>query len=335
MQAWLRGNKMTYIKKLLVAPAVASVLAIGFIFPANSETTVKINAVTAFTSDSDWERGFWVFVKNVEELSDGKVEIDYIGGPDAVPPFEQIEALRSGVMDLSTNAGSYFSGTIPEGDVMKLSELTPWEERENGAHDLFTEILAEHGVHYLGRYHTPGVEFNFYVRDRIESVDDFKGQELRISPLYRPFSLAMGVVPVQLAHGEIYTALERGMIDGLGAGNVGIYEQGHHEYVNYIIEPGFYGNDQVIVMNLERWNALSKDVQDILTEAIKKTERETFELIRKIAEEERSKLLEAGLEVIELEDADRYIELAREKGWEDAIERAPENGPRLRDFLTR
>lgn len=303
--------------------------------PVAKSDPIRIDAVTAFGSNSDWERGFWVFADKVKEISGGDVEINYIGGPEAVPPFEQIEALRSGVMDLSTNAGSYFAGTIPEGDTMKLSELTPWEERENGAHELLSEILAGHGVHYLGRYHTPGVEFNFYVSDRVERVDDFRGQELRISPLYRPFALAMGIVPVQLAHSEIYTALERGMIGGLGAGNVGIYEQGHHEFVKYIIEPGFYGNDQVILMNLDSWNALPESAQAVFTEAIKQTERETAELIQKLANEERQKLLGAGLEVIELEDANSYTELARDKGWEAAIETAPEHGPELRKLMTR
>jgi TRAP-type C4-dicarboxylate transport system substrate-binding protein len=297
--------------------------------------TVTLNVVTAWTQDSDWERGFWVFADKVEELSDGRVELNYVGGPEAVPPFQLIEAVRTGVVDLATNAGSYFSSVVREGDAMKLSELTPWEERENGAYDKLREILAGHGVHYLGRYHTPGVEFNFYTRNEINSTADFKDVPLRISPLYRSLALALGIVPVTMPHAEIYTALERGLVDGLGAGNIGVYEQGHHRFVRYIVEPGFYGNDQCLIMNLAKWESLPGDVQEILTEAAKQTERETSESVTALAAEERQKLLDAGLQVITLSDADVYTQLAKEKGWEDVIAVAPVTGPQLMELLTK
>jgi TRAP-type C4-dicarboxylate transport system substrate-binding protein len=297
--------------------------------------TVTLNVVTAWTKDSDWERGFWVFTEKVKELSNGRINLRYVGGPEAVPPFELIEAVRTGVVDLATNAGSYFSSVIREGDAMKLSELTPWEERESGAYGKLREILAGHGVHYLGRYHTPGVEFNFYTRNRINSTADFKGVRLRISPLYRSLALALGIVPVTMPHAEIYTALERGVVDGLGAGNIGIYEQGHHKFIRYIVEPGFYGNDQCIIMNLNKWNALPKDLQEILTEAAKQAERETHVRVKQQVAEERRKLLEAGLQVAKLSDADTYSRLAKEKGWEDVMKVAPKTGPELKKLLTK
>jgi TRAP-type C4-dicarboxylate transport system substrate-binding protein len=297
--------------------------------------TATLNVVTAWTKDSDWERGFWVFTEKVKELSNGRISLRYVGGPEAVPPFELIEAVRTGVVDLATNAGSYFSSVIREGDAMKLSELTPWEERETGAYGKLREILAGHGVHYLGRYHTPGVEFNFYTRNRINSTADFKGARLRISPLYRSLALALGIVPVTMPHAEIYTALERGVVDGLGAGNIGIYEQGHHKFIRYIVEPGFYGNDQCILMNLNKWKALPKDLQEILTEAAKQAERETHARVKQLAAEERKKLLDAGLQVVKLSDADTYSKLAKEKGWEDVMKVAPKTGPELRKLLTK
>jgi TRAP-type C4-dicarboxylate transport system substrate-binding protein len=297
--------------------------------------TATLNVVTAWTKDSDWERGFWVFTEKVKELSNGRISLRYVGGPEAVPPFELIEAVRTGVVDLATNAGSYFSSVIREGDAMKLSELTPWEEREAGAYGKLREILAGHGVHYVGRYNTPGVEFNFYTRNRINSTADFKGARLRISPLYRSLALALGIVPVTMPHAEIYTALERGVVDGLGAGNIGIYEQGHHKFIRYIVEPGFYGNDQCILMNLNKWKALPNNLQEILTEAAKQAERETHARVKQQVAEERKKLLDAGLQLVKLSDADTYSKLAKEKGWEDVMKVAPKTGPELRKLLTK
>jgi TRAP-type C4-dicarboxylate transport system substrate-binding protein len=308
--------------------------AAGTTFESRADTAT-LNVVTAWTKDSDWERGFWVFTEKVKELSKGRINLRYVGGPEAVPPFELIEAVRTGVVDLATNAGSYFSSVIREGDAMKLSELAPWEERETGAYDKLREILAGHGVHYLSRYNAPGVEFNFYTRNRVNSTADFKGARLRISPLYRSLALALGIVPVTMPHAEIYTALERGVVDGLGAGNIGIYEQGHHKFIRYIVAPGFYGNDQCIIMNLNKWKALPNDLQDILNEAAKQAERETHARVKQQVAEERKKLLDAGLQVVTLSDADTYSKLAKDKGWEDVMKVAPKTGPELRKLLTK
>jgi TRAP-type C4-dicarboxylate transport system substrate-binding protein len=294
-----------------------------------------LRAVTAFAQNNDLEKGFWLFVEKVQALSGGSVHIEYLGGPEAIPPFEQIEAVRSGVVDLSTNAGSYFSSAIPEGDAMKLSELTPWEERDNGAHAFFADVLAEHGVHYLGRYNTPGLHFNFYTKERVETLEDLRGLRMRISPLYKPFAEALGIVPVQLAHSEIYTALERGMVDGIGAANIGMSQQGHQKFLGFIVEPQFYGNDQVIIMNLEAWNDLPQAAQDAITQAIIETERESSEAFGAIASEERQTIVDEGLEVVMIPDAEQYLSLAREQGWADLVAKSPETGPQLREMLTR
>jgi TRAP-type C4-dicarboxylate transport system substrate-binding protein len=327
------------VRSLVTATGAAAFLVLfagGDTTAQQAKDTATLRVVTAFATKSDWERGYWLFADKVEKLSNGRIKLHYIGGPEAVPPFQQIEAVRTGVVDLATNAGSYFSSVIPEGDAMKLSELTPWEERDNGAYEAMRAILAAKGrVHYLGRYHTPGVQFNFYTKDRIASTKDFKDRRLRISPLYRAFALALGVVPVTLPHAEIYTALERGLVEGLGAGNVGIYEQGHHKFVRYVVEPGFYGNDQVILVNLDAWNRLSDEHKRILTEAMKQTERESAELIKRQAAEERRKLEQAGITAVTLSDADQYLRLAKEMAWQEVVKVAPENGPKLMKLLTK
>lgn len=298
---------------------------------------VTLRAATAYIKNNDLEKGFWAFVEKVQTLSEGKIKIQYIGGPEALPPFEQVEAVRNGTVDISTNAGSYFSSVIPEGDALKLSELTPWEERANGATNLITEILSKKGIHYVGRYNTPGLAFNFYTIKKVEKLSDLNGLRMRISPLYKPFANALGLVPVQLAHSEIYTALERGMLDGIGAANIGMSQQGHQKFLKYVVEPGFYNNDQVIIMNLASWQKLPAEAKKVIDQAIQETEHESSEGFIQLAKKERETILAAGVEEVVLSENERgeYLDLAKEKGWEELIKVAPENGPELKRLLTK
>lgn len=326
--------KVLHRRKVLIGFVSALALATPAALSAQ-DYSVTLKAATAFSRNSDLERGFWTFVDKVEALSGGHIKVNYIGGPEAIPPFEQIEGVRSGIVDLTTNAGSYFSSVIPEGDALKLSELTPWEERENGATELISGILAEKGVHYVGRYNTPGLTFNFYTTKKVEKMSDLAGLRMRISPLYKSFAENLGIVPVQLAHSEIYAALERGLVDGIGASNIGMSQQGHQEFLKYIIEPSFYGNDQVIIMNQEVWAGLPDEAKRVIDQAIQETEHESSEGFRDIAVAERKTLLDAGLTEVTLPEADEYLAIAREKGWEDLLEHAPENGPELKRLLTK
>ena len=324
---WNRRSVLTGIVSALALTAPAGVMA--------QDYNVELKAATAFARNSDLEKGFWTFVDKVQTLSDGRIQVNYIGGPEAIPPFEQIEGVRSGIVDLTTNAGSYFSSVIPEGDALKLSELTPWEERENGATELISDILAEKGVRYVGRYNTPGLTFNFYTTKKIENMADLSGMRMRISPLYKSFAENLGIVPVQLAHSEIYAALERGMVDGIGASNIGMSQQGHQEFLKYVVKPEFYGNDQVIIMNLDVWESLPDEAKKVIDQAIQETEKESSKGFLELAEMERKTVLEAGLTEVTLPEQEEYLDLAREKGWEDLLKNAPENGPELQRLLTK
>lgn len=298
---------------------------------------VTLRVATAYIQNNDLEKGFWTFIEKVKKLSDGQIKIQYIGGPEALPPFEQVEAVRSGTVDISTNAGSYFSSIIPEGDALKLSELTPWEERANGATGLITNILSKKGIHYIGRYNTPGLTFNYYTIKKVEKLSDLNGLRMRISPLYKGFANALGLAPVQLAHSEIYTALERGMLDGIGASNIGMSQQGHQKFLKYVIEPGFYNNDQVIIMNLKSWEKLPEEARKIIDQAIQETEHESSEGFIQLAKKEREVILASGVQEVALSEAEKseYLDLAKQKGWEELMKVAPVNGPELKRLLTK
>src|SRR6185436_18579083 len=84
--------------------------------PAGSAVAqaIELKAASSFARNSVWETGFFMFVDRVNERAKGRLKITYVGGPEAIPAFQLFEATRSGVVDVSSGVGSYFSSTIAE-----------------------------------------------------------------------------------------------------------------------------------------------------------------------------------------------------------------------------
>lgn len=158
---------------------------------------------------------WWAFVKAVNEKAKGELKIKYVGGPEAVPPFKQFEALRSGVLDIIFGCESYYGRQVTGFAYTHLSRLTPWEERQNGYYDFRVQLLKKHGVFYLGRP-LYGTWFHVFTNKFVRRPQELKGQKIRVSATYEPFIRRLGAVPITLPGSDVYTALERGTIKTRG-----------------------------------------------------------------------------------------------------------------------
>ncbi len=298
--------------------------------------TVTLRMATAWAESVAWNDAFWMFVEKIEEKSDGRVTFQYSGGPEAFPPFEMIEAVTNGVVDIVSTAGAYYVPQVPETDAIKLSRLGPWEERENGAYDLFNQLHMERAnAFYLGRV-TPHVPYHLYTNEKIDKPD-LSGHTVRVTPIYRAMVEALGGSTTTTAPGEVYTALERGMVETYGWPGIGISDFGWEEVTSYVIDPGFYQVDVNILMNLDTWNGLPEDIKDLFLETIREIEYEAADHYAARLVADRQQLLESGIEVIEFSEADKeeYLEKAYAAGWELVIQSSPQYGPQLKELLSK
>jgi TRAP-type C4-dicarboxylate transport system substrate-binding protein len=297
---------------------------------------IELKVASSFARNSVWETGFFMFVDRVNERAKGRLKLNYVGGPEAIPAFQLFEATRSGVVDVSSGVGSYFSSTVAEGDAMKLSQITPTEERANGTYALMKKVLADKGgVEYLGRFNTPGVHFMFYTVNKVERMEDFKGMKIRVAPLYKAFALKLGMAPITMPHSEIYAALERGVVNGLGFGGIDFTRAGFQKFVRYIVEPQFYSNDQCILVNSAAWKKLPPDLQKLMNDVMLEVERDSAVATQQEAAKERAALVAAGVQVIQIQDPKKYLDMAYEEGWNEVLQKTPETGPQLRKLMTR
>ena len=296
----------------------------------------RLKTVTFAATNTVWVRQFQLFTDAVHRDSRGETRFQFVGGPEAIPPFEQIEAIKKGVVDITLLPAAYFVAQMPEADAMKLSPHSPMEERKRGIFAFYRELMEKRlDVIYLGKI-TGGIRYHLYLRKPLKGPD-LRGLKIRVTPIYEPFVRALGGVGVTTAPGEVYVALERAIVDGFGWPSIGVHEMGWEEVVRYVIDPGFYQTDVCVLMNGKTWNGLSASEKKLIAGAVEKPERESCDLSRKLARQERQLLLSRGIQVIELKDGERelYLDTAYRAGWEKVIAKSPVIGGHLKKLMGR
>src|SRR5499426_2718844 len=293
---------------------------------AASAQDVTLRAVSAFAENTTYSRGFERFIERVNGAGKGVLQINYIGGPKAMPPFEVGNALKSGVVDVANSTGAFYTNVMPEADSWKLTERPMSELRKNGGYDAMAQLYAEKmNAIFLAR-HVDNNPFHLYLNKMISSAD-LSGLKLRITPVYRDFFGALGATVVQTAPGEVYTALERGVVDGYGWPITGIFDLGWHEKTKYRVDPGFYSAEVSILVNKSAWAKLSAEQRQVIADAAAWIEAQAADVAQE-NEADIAKQKAAGIEVITL--SDDFRKKAYEAGWAGVIRQSPEHGPKLK-----
>jgi TRAP-type C4-dicarboxylate transport system substrate-binding protein len=180
------------------------------------------------------------FIDMVAKDSNGRIKIMWLGGPEVIKSFDKAEAVKRGTIDIDLfNSFGFYRSLMPVGLAKGLSTCSPSEERANGLYELWDKNFQKYGnVKYLGQM-TTSIEFYIYSMKKINTLEDMKGMTIRTMPLYVPFLKKLGVSPVNMPPTEVYTALQRGVVDG-AIWPTFIKDWGWPELVKYVLNPGFF-----------------------------------------------------------------------------------------------
>lgn len=313
---------------------MAAGLLVGlFAATAAQADEITLKAVSAFAKDSFFERPFSEFVKKVNAEGKGLVQIRVIGGPESMPPFELGNAVRSGVLDLTLSTGVFHANLVPEALVMTLTEKPMSALRENGGYQLLDKIHRDKAnMVWLARV-SDGLQYHIYTNKKPESAD-FNGMKLRSVPVYRSFFQALGAVPLQVPPGEVFTALERGVVDGYGWPSVGIFDLGWQEKTKYRIDPGFYNVETSLFMNQNTWNKLDTAQRAFLEKQVQALEAQHARE-HALAVQEKQRQADAGIETIALsgDKAAAFVAQANEAGWKTISQASPNHASELKKLF--
>jgi TRAP-type C4-dicarboxylate transport system substrate-binding protein len=316
----------------LAAP-LAGFLVLGSGLASAQDVTLK--GITSFAEKTFYSRGFEKFLDKVNADGKGKIQINYIGGPKAMPPFEVGNALKSGVVDIANATGAFYTNVFPEADAWKLTERPMAELRKNGGFDYMAKLYAEKmNAVFLAR-HIDDNPFHLYLTKPI-TKPDLTGLKLRITPVYREFFQALGATVVQTPPGEVYTALERGVVDGYGWPITGIFDLGWHERTKFRVDPGFYSAEVSILINKASLEKLNAEQKKVIMDAAVWLEGQAADTAKENAiDYEKQKA--GGIQVIAFTGADgeAFRAKAYETGWAGIIAKSPEHGPKLRELFSK
>jgi len=298
-----------------------------------------LTLVSSWNSRQNFTVHFLQYVAAVNEAGKGVVQIEFKGGPEVIPQRQLLYALRRGVIDMAFGGMTYYRGLLPEGDAMFAGTITPMQARRNGGLDALQPYWNKRiNAHLIG-WMQSGIGPNFYLTDAPtfgpDGLLDLSGLKIRTSPTNVELVNSTGARAVQIAVKEIYTAFQRGAVDGLAWPTIGFPDLGIGDYVHYRVDPAVLQLSITLQINLDSWNELSPEAQEVLTEqAIIYEEKSRADLFA-IMNKEVAELDAAGFKSVKMDPdvAARWTRHAHQVVWDRFEARSPESAAELKPLF--
>ncbi len=267
-------ERCNFLKVAAGGGAAAATLAA----PAIAQTSPKLQwrLTSGFPRSLDTIYGGGeVFAEHVKEMTDGNFEIQVFPATEIVPMPQAAEAVGTGTVEMTHTCSYYYWGKDP---TFAFGTAVPFglnNRMQNawmyygGGIDLMNEFYATQQLIGFPCGNT-GAQMGGWFRKEINSLADLQGVKMRIGGFGGKVIARVGVVPQQIAGGEIYQALEKGTIDA--AEWVGPYDDeklGFYKVAKYYYYPGWWEGGAMLhaMVNLAKWNELTPTYQSILRTA--------------------------------------------------------------------
>jgi TRAP-type mannitol/chloroaromatic compound transport system substrate-binding protein len=263
-------ERRSFIKKAAIGASVGAISA-----PALAQTQPTINWRLASSFPKSLDTIFGAadnLSKRVSQLTGGKFNIRPFAAGEIVPGLQVVDAVQAGTVEMGHTAGYYYFGkdptfcfdtAIPFG--LTSRQQTAWIE-QGGGKDLLRNFFKDYGIiNFLGG--NTGTQMGGWYRKEIKSLKDMHGLKMRIAGLAGKVISQLGVVPQQVAGGEIYAALEKGTIDA--AEWVGPYDDeklGFYKVAPHYYAPGWWEPCAQLsfYVGIKEWEKLPKEYQAAL-----------------------------------------------------------------------
>ena len=281
------------------------------------------------------------WAKDMNELTDGRWEVEMHYGAVLAPSKEQLDGLKAGLFDVALSASHYAPGKHPLLTVDHLPFITPPTIKQKGEwgdaiarHPAIQKELEQWNAKFL--FHAPLSSYEFMGKVPIRTVDDLDGVRMRIDPLAGKVLEAFGLVPTMVSPSEMYVALDRGMLDSICLpwtytfGSYKLYELSKYATIDIDLK----GAGMNVVVAKDSWDALPDEWKKLAEFSARKA----WDRYDKYNMEADMKWLpvfsEAGVEIIHFPPEERAKVLAKaEAAWEDWVKDMEAKGLPGREIL--
>lgn len=267
-------DRRSFVKKVglgSAAAVAAATIKAPYVWPKGQ--TYQWRMVTTWPPQMPvLQTGAERFAKRVEEASEGRLKIQVYAGGELVPALGVFDAVSQGTVECGSGASYYWAGKSPAAQWFSAvpfgfnaQGINAWFYSGGGL-QLWEEVYAPFNVVPRPQGNT-GVQMGGWFNKKIEKVSDYKGLKMRIPGLGGKVVAKAGGTVVLLAGGEIYTSLERGVIDATEwVGPLHDLRMGFYQAAKYYYYPGWHepGTTLEVIFNKKAYESLPKDLQAIL-----------------------------------------------------------------------
>jgi TRAP-type mannitol/chloroaromatic compound transport system substrate-binding protein len=298
------------------------------------------------SSDNSGTAAFEVqqaWAEHVGEISEGRIQVEMLPVGSIVEYNETLDAVGAGILSGHVTDSSYFTGKDPAfalignpvGAYSSPEELRAFFN-EGGGTELYNEILNPYGVQFIG----PAAQTPESVPSKIpiESVEDLQGVKIRAPEgMVQSAFAAAGASPVNLPQSEVFTSLDKGVIEAADATTLATnHSMGLHDVAQHPIYPGFHSLPlNEVSINKATWDEMSEEDRQLLSESVTWYAEQLAERIRS-RDEEVAEELRAGGEVTlhawSEEEKKKFRQIAQEQ-WQAYAEQS-ENAQKVYDALS-
>ncbi len=318
---------MKTLKPALLLPLLA-------LLPATQSMATELRMLSSYDQTTAYSREIAQrFIKEVEANKAADLTIK-LTGPDVVPPFEQLQPVAAGVFQLLYTHAAYHTNTTGVGAAMDGVAVNPEQTRESGLWDMVDEHYNGLGLKLIAIPPLGSHGFQYVLKEPITGTPGLDGRRLRGSPTYTNVTKGLGGTPVLMSSGDVYSAMDRGVIDGAAWGLNGVKDMGWQEVAGYYSKPTFGQTYNFVLMNLNAFNTLSPEQQQVLLDEGRELETEIVPILDELAVEEWKALDEAGMQATEFapEDAERLDALVTDGIWQLGIDKTPDTVTAMREL---
>ncbi len=269
-------DRRKFLKTAGVGTAAATATGLATPLIAQESPELKWRLTSSFPNSLDTIFGAaQVFADRVKSATDGKFQIDVFPAGELAPGLQAVDAVMDGSVEMAHTASYYYIGkdpswafgtAVPHG--MNARMMNAWWYM-GGGKEAMNEFYNSQGVEGFAGGNT-GVQMGGWFRKEINGLADLEGLKFRIGGLGGRVVEKLGVVPQQVAGGDIYPSLEKGTIDG--AEWVGPYDDsklGFQKVAPFYYYPGFWEGGPMLnfFINKEQHDGLPDHYKSIIEAA--------------------------------------------------------------------
>ena len=300
----------------LAATVATAMLAASAAMAA--ETTIR--AVAPWNKNHPLTKSFLRFVDKTNKEGKGIVSIKFLGGPEVTKAREQPKAMRNGLFDMIYGPPGYYLGIFPEGDFTHGFK-TPTQARNNGGYEMIRQAMKEKmNARFIARFDS-GLGLYLFLKNppkRTASGNiDLSGLKMRSSPAYRNFIQDLGGTAIVMRPTQVYTALERGVVDGMGFTLVDVRARQLHKFIKYVIDPPFSYAGTAVIMDHKLWDKMPAKSREFIDKMAEEHEVSSRKYWIDRTNTETAEIKKLGVSFVTLSGKAReeYVEMFMKGPW--------------------